>query len=182
MIKTYFMIRPSDFVIHGDIDKHGESEYQDCKDFDVEDIEENFLIFEVEYSVRPNGKYKGYARELITKREFELTMSKDRDSKEEPKVLLTSDEHGVFQKEYKKLSEVEVPRRRISGLLNYFDRNEKPRNKYFDEIDEFFENARAFNHIHNQSEIGPSNYLLKRIRRFYKTSKSFTFPEDEDYY
>ncbi len=171
MRKSYFMLRPDFFVMHSDISKYGETQYQRCKEFVVEDPAENFVIFEV--SRDADGKFGYYAKDIISGRVFDLRVVKPRCEKGEPSILITSDDYGIYQQDFVKLSEVEVRPIRVTGLLNYFNENEEPYAKYCAELEEFYEAARAYKHIYDNSISGPSNYLTRRIRNKFKKNSRY---------
>ena len=168
MKKAYFMVRPSDFLIYGGVDKEGNTTYQNSKDFEVEDSGEDFVIFEAYYEEGNNGRrYSNQVREMITNRPFELQVIKAH-SKEGDSLLINSEKYGLFQKRALKISEAEVKPIRVSGLLNYFTKNEEASKQYYHELGEFFENARAYKYIYDHSIGGPSDYLVRNVRRDYK--------------
>ena len=169
MKKTYFLLTPSDFLTYGEIDKEGNTTYKRSADFNVEDPGENYVIFEAYYEDTYNGRrYYREVKEKITGKVFDLQVIKGRNKHDGDSILINSEKHGLFQQLPAKTSDIEVKPIRVSGLLNYFQKNEKARNTYLSELGEFFENARAFNYMYTNSIGGPSNYLSRVMKREYK--------------
>ena len=169
MKKTFFMVRPTEFLTFGEIDKDGQTTYKESKKFEVEDTGENFVIFEAYYEDTYSGRsYANYVKEMVTGNEFDLQVIKAHSKEESNSVLINSNDLGLFQKKQAVINDIEVKPIRVSGLFNYFNDNKEAAKQYYFELSEFYENAKAFKYIHDHSIGGPSNYLTRRIRRDYK--------------
>ncbi len=169
MKKAFFMIRPTEFLTYGEIDKDGQTTYKNSESFEVEDTGENFVIFEAYYEDTYSGrKYQNYVKEMVTGREFDLQVIKAHSKEESDNILINSNEAGLFQERPSRIEDVEVRPIRVSGLFNYFNENKEAAKQYYYELAEFYDNARAFKHIHDNSIGGPSKYLTRCVRRDYK--------------
>ena len=172
MKKAFLMVRPNDFLIYGDIGRDGQTQYYESNSFNVEATEEDFVIFEAYYNDTPGGRaFTGVVREMVTGAYYNMQTFRGQSPTDEIGVQIYSNELGLFQKNVLPISEVEVAPIRVSGLFNYFYDNKEAANRYYWELGEFYENARAYKYIYDHSVNGPSDYFIKAVRKGYRHRK-----------
>ena len=170
MMKTYFLIKPSEFTRLGDIDWDGNVKEIQCENFKVPDERENVLIFEAYYDgLYSNGdkNFVPYVIEFVSGRKFNLELFYSK--KNGTRCLnISSEELGLYMQREIPIKEVEVSPLKVSGLLMYLEQRPEESGQYFYELREMFEIAQAFQHIYLTSVDGPSKFITKRIRNGFK--------------
>ena len=173
MEKTYFLVKPSEFIRLGNIDIDGEVEEIQCEDFNVETEKENVMIFEVcydDYYCSGLRDFAPYAKEFVSGKKFKLEVFQQR-GKGPRCINLCSEELGLYMHRAIPIEEVEVNPIKVSGLLMYLQKNPDERAQYYYELREMLETAKAFKNIYDNSVYGPSRYVTKETRRSYKKTK-----------
>lgn len=173
MDKTYFLVKPSEFIRLGDIDWDGQVEEVKCNNFEVAHDRENVMIFEACYDDYYASGYRDfapYAKEFVSGKKFALDISQQ-NPKAPLSINLSSEELGLYMNRAVPMEEVEVDPLKVSGLLMYLQKHQDERDKYYYELREMFETAHAFKKIYDDSLYGPSKYVTKETRRSYKRSR-----------
>ena len=174
MNKAYFFVKPSSFVRLGDINIDGEFEYVNCKDFEVNNPKENYMIFEVRYVDYVDGReYETTCRELVSRRRFNVdveTRINHKTNERKTTVILGSDEIGLYS-DVLPLEDILVRPSRAAGLLDHFQSKPSNKRNYCKCLKEMVEEAEAFKHIYDTSIDGPSRYLVSQMKKSYKKTR-----------
>ncbi len=172
MYKGYFLVKPSDFIRYGDVDLNGNYDYTPCKDFQVEEPRENYLVFEVKYFEFEDGEieYAKTCREVITGEKFAIKVNKKKGKNKSSKnntIALISERVGLFTKPLL-ASSIDVIPSRVSGLFNYWIDNPEHKVNYCTQLKNMFEEAESYKYDYDHSVYGPSSELTRQMRRTYR--------------
>ena len=166
--KKYIMVKPSDFERYGTIDSEGDVKRECVPDFNLFNVDLNFLLFVVKTN-RDHTDYDIIATEIVSGREFDFKTTKQNGK---TVFLLENSTCGLYLHKYLQLDKAIVEPSLAAGRMTNINNCEPIKMMYLSAVKEVFDTAlnRKVDYETAKNE-GPGIDVITSLRDSYRKLK-----------
>ena len=172
-MKTYLLVKPSEFWKYGSVDINGDYPHTSVEDFNI-DSRFNCFMIELSHGKRvEDGKEYLKAANILLTNEFDtkLDVVFGKNDKNERTVEFKSDSLGLYSKNPIVINEVKCIPSKISGMMNYLQENNDLMVNYISSVDNAIIASRFYKELYDETIDGPSHSLISSLKKQFKHSK-----------